>query len=136
MMNGVLMWMLSTMKEKWTDQIKDLGFTEFNPLIENKPKVFTSYEYAQSLGEGNWVALKSGMGDYQHFVKVNENGEEEVLHVPGVLMSCIMARVGIHSIEDRATSQPTPLAQGGYSYLSYFSGSYITNPNTMILCRK
>src|SRR6218665_1644069 len=56
------------------------------------------------------------------------------LRVPGVMMRPTIARNGMQSIDDRATPQPIRFAQSGYSYVSYFSGSYQTNPKTMIHC--
>lgn len=82
--------MIDSLKQAWGGQRLGLEESDFDQLQKSKPKIFTSYEYPQPLPDGSWLAQKSGLGDYQQFVKIDAGGNESLIYVPGILTSTPM----------------------------------------------
>lgn len=77
--------MMGEMKTLWTNQLEGLDLTSFEKLNKRKNSAFTDYEFPSTLPDGRVVVLKSGIGDIQEFVAIDENGNEEILFTPGVM---------------------------------------------------
>ena len=78
--------MMAQLGTKWTAQLAKIKLTDYT-LVSSKPgKIYTDYNYPQLLDNGNVLALKSGLGDYEQFVEIDKiTGEEVVVQVPGIL---------------------------------------------------
>ncbi|QMU31106.1 TolB-like translocation protein [Adhaeribacter radiodurans] len=67
----------------WTQQTAQIKPTEATVITKRKSSTYTNYEFPQELSDGSIVALKSGLGDYPHFVKIAADGQEKKLFTPG-----------------------------------------------------
>lgn len=77
--------MQDELKMLWKEQEKKLEPEDYNLILNKEPKVFTSYDYPQLLEDGRVVALKSGLGDPEHFVVLSEKGKEIKRYIPGLI---------------------------------------------------
>jgi len=79
---GLYRSLASDLKKEWTEKYAGMTFTEFEVLTKRKNSVFTNYAYPQYMADGKIVALKSGLGDAEKLVMLNEEGEE-FSYMPG-----------------------------------------------------
>ncbi len=75
---------LSSLKKRWYRQD---SLTKVDPVKQLSPeqKYYTDYRYPAYIGNNEIVALKQGIDDISRFVKINKDGEEEVIFTPGFL---------------------------------------------------
>ena len=61
--------------------------TEFTPYreITREDAQFVNYRYNHILPNGNIVSLKSSFDAVDRFIEINRQGDEKVLHVPGLI---------------------------------------------------
>ncbi len=65
---------------------EDAAYVEPGSLTISKPsKTHTNYEYNHWLNDHEMVSYKTSFDDVPAFVKINQEGEEEVIHRPGVI---------------------------------------------------
>ena len=69
---------------EWEALRPKVPLTRFEVLSIRRDRSFTDYEHPQYFGDGSVVALKSGIGHIQQFVRFRE-GREEPVHTPGVV---------------------------------------------------
>ncbi|MEM7552238.1 MAG: hypothetical protein AAF363_21315 [Bacteroidota bacterium] len=79
--------MLSEVTAQWEDQKQSLNITQSQKQDHESNKAFTDYRFPHQLSNGDWVALKSGLGDFPQFVRVDENGKEKRVFTPGFINS-------------------------------------------------
>lgn len=72
------------LQKTWAEELSQLQLTSFEPAQKRQSKAYTNYSYPQPLPDGSVVVLKSGIGDFGQFVKVNPDGEKKVF-IPGVM---------------------------------------------------
>jgi len=68
----------------WRGQLADLPLSNANILGKRKSKTFTEYEFPQYLSDGSVLALRSGIGDIQQFVRIAD-GQASVVFTPGII---------------------------------------------------
>ncbi len=77
--------MAADLQAKWQAQQDKLQPTPFTKINTQKKKVYTHYDYPQVMDNGHILVLKSGLGDFEHFIEINpQTGEEKKHFVPGV----------------------------------------------------
>ncbi|MBK5279622.1 MAG: PD40 domain-containing protein, partial [Bacteroidia bacterium] len=74
--------MAAELKQQWTAQIDSLEFTPFEKVNPRSTKAYTDYQYPQPLEDGTIVAIKSGIGDIERLV-ILDNGHEKSRFVQG-----------------------------------------------------
>ena len=74
--------MARDLKNKWTSELAGLEFTPFEKMNTRSTSSYTDYHYPQPLEDGSVVAMKSGIGDIERFVILND-GHESSKFVPG-----------------------------------------------------
>lgn len=80
------------LQETYAEQLKDIQLTPFDKILQRRSKAYTDYRYPQVLADGRVLTLKSGIGDFEKFV-VLQNGKEKQAFVPGVLNDAGMLSV-------------------------------------------
>lgn len=70
----------------WTIEAEIKIPVEYNAM-NLAPKKFTSYKYPQLIDSASVIAIKSGYHIVDRFIKVNSEGEEEIIYIPGYLNS-------------------------------------------------
>ncbi|MGC9341371.1 MAG: TolB family protein [Bacteroidales bacterium] len=74
-------------KNHWEEQYQ-LRQPEEYPLKNNKKKkLYTSYNFPQLTEEGEIIAVKSGLDIIDRLVKIDAEGNEEIIYIPGILYS-------------------------------------------------
>lgn len=76
---------MDDLEEKWRAQLSAMKISEATIMTKKSKNKWTNYEYPQVDSHGNVIALKSGIGDYPHFVKISTQGKIEKLTTPGML---------------------------------------------------
>ncbi len=72
-----------TMRElraQWTSQLEGLAFTDARVLSAPTTKAWTSYTSPQRAGDGSLIAVKWGLDDRFHLVRIAASGKETPLH--------------------------------------------------------
>lgn len=77
--------MMDDLDSVWTKQLNGMDLSTFERVNRRNTKAFTDYSYPQVLDNGAIIALKSGIGDIQQLVVINDNGEDEKIFVPGIV---------------------------------------------------
>lgn len=80
--------------ETWTKQDEDINPTPFENLTPNKPKAFTSYRFPRYLNDSTLVVERSGIDDINRFVRISQDGKEQVMHTPGYYQSVRLSAGG------------------------------------------
>ena len=68
--------MATDLKNKWSSELEGLEFTPFEMVNPRTTKAYTDYQYPQSLEDGSVVAMKSGIGDIERLVVLNDGHEK------------------------------------------------------------
>ncbi|NBW37903.1 MAG: hypothetical protein EBR30_23370 [Cytophagia bacterium] len=71
-------------KARWEEELKTLTLTNFERVNARSSSAFTNYHYPSLLDNGSIVAMKSGIGDVDQLVLIN-NGVETRIHTQGVV---------------------------------------------------
>jgi hypothetical protein len=74
-----------TLKYLWTNQIKNINYTDYSYISPERSKFYTSYRCPQYTGDGNVVALKSSIDHLTRFVLISGDGSEKIIHTPGYM---------------------------------------------------
>jgi hypothetical protein len=82
----------------WRNQLKDLPMTEAKTLNSRKSNIYTDYDFPQYLNDGSVIALKSGLGDIQTFVKIDKEGRESRLFTVGIFTDQVMLSVAQNKV--------------------------------------
>ena len=77
--------MISEMRDLYSDQINSIEENPGNRINTRKNNVYTNYEYPNSMPDGSVIAIKSGFSDIDQFVRIDKNGNEEVVFTPGLV---------------------------------------------------
>jgi len=78
--------MMAQLENKWRQQLASITITPFELVNTAEKKIYTNYNYPQVLDNGNILVLKSGIGDIEQLVEIDQyTGEEEVRFVPGII---------------------------------------------------
>lgn len=76
---------MDELEDLWRKQLNQSKLTEAHSITKKDNRKWTNYEYPQVDSSGNIIALKSGIGDYPHFVKISPEGKVTKLTTPGPL---------------------------------------------------
>ncbi|MFD1139719.1 hypothetical protein ACFQ4C_01300 [Larkinella insperata] len=77
--------LMADIEETWRKQQEGLKLTDAVTYpVKASEKVFTNYQYPQSISDQEVVAVKSGLGDITQFVRLDRNGEETRVFIPGL----------------------------------------------------
>jgi hypothetical protein len=90
--------MNQSLDSMWRKQIQDLPITEAIILNKRKSSVYTDYDYPQYLNDGSVVALKSGLGDIQTLVRIDQEGKESKLFTVGIFAEQVMLSVAQNKV--------------------------------------
>jgi Tol biopolymer transport system component len=85
--------MIDEVTEIWKEQLDGLVETAAERVNSRINRVWTNYDYPQIDGQGNVVALKSGLGDIQQFVVIDQQGNEKMVFTPGIVNDAGMLSV-------------------------------------------
>jgi len=76
---------LDTLKSLYTKTEESVTYTNYLSLNKRKRNVYTSYTLPRETGNGI-LALKTGIGERDHFVKIDRSGKEKSIVTPGLIM--------------------------------------------------
>lgn len=76
---------MDDLEQVWRKQLNQVKISDATLVTKRNNSKWTNYEYPQVDSAGNIIALKSGIGDYPHFVKITSDGKEIKLTTPGLL---------------------------------------------------
>ncbi len=77
--------MMDELEEIWREEQAALDITPVTDLNRRTETVFTNYKYPVFTTDGEVVVLRSGIGDIDQFVVLQEDGSSRVIHTPGIL---------------------------------------------------
>ena len=77
--------MMGEMEGLWSQQVDGLSLTPATTINQRKSEAYTSYHTPAALNSGGVVAMKSGIGDIDQLVRVDDQGNEQVVFVPGIV---------------------------------------------------
>lgn len=75
--------MATDLKQKWESQTSQLQLTDYERINPRPTEAYTDYLYPQEIGVGNWVAIRSGIGDIEQLVSLN-GGAQRVAFTLGL----------------------------------------------------
>ncbi|MFO7655759.1 MAG: hypothetical protein R6W78_01725 [Bacteroidales bacterium] len=76
---------IDTLKIVWTKKEADITVTDYQKIKTEENKYYTSYRYPHLSDDGYLTALKNSIDDIPKIVKIDKEGREQILHVPGLL---------------------------------------------------
>jgi hypothetical protein len=76
---------INYIKDHWEKERQKRSIIQYEAFNKEKKKVFTSYNYPQLMEDGSVLAVKSGLNIIDRFVKIDTSGNENVVHIPGIL---------------------------------------------------
>ena len=77
--------MLDELDSLWTSQVEKLQLTSFKTINKRKRSDFIDYSNPMPMANGSVLCMKSGIGNIQQFVVIDNEGGEKVIHTPGVV---------------------------------------------------
>lgn len=77
--------MMDELDSLWGEQLEGLETTSFDHVNRRTSDDFTDYSFPEVLEDGSVVALKSGIGDIDQFVRFDASGEARKEFVPGIM---------------------------------------------------
>ncbi|RAK00359.1 hypothetical protein LX87_02061 [Larkinella arboricola] len=90
---------MADVEETWRKQQQGLRLTDAVTYpVKASEKVFTNYQYPQYVSEHEVIAVKSGLGDITQFVRLDRNGKETKVFVPGLFNNPEMLSVAAGKI--------------------------------------
>jgi hypothetical protein len=78
---------MTSLKDHWTKSNELRGPELQRPLNIRQSKIYTSYTNPRLLPDSSVVALKTSLNIIPRFVKINSLGEEELIFIPGSMVS-------------------------------------------------
>jgi hypothetical protein len=84
--------MAKDFKQEWQARMDTLKLSPFEKINHRKGKVYTDYLYPQLMEDGSVLVMKSGIGNIQEFVVINE-GKEKKFFTPGYVNDAGMLSV-------------------------------------------
>lgn len=94
---GVFNDMAAELKQEWQAEVDRLQITPFETFDINRRRAYTDLRYPQALDDGSVVALKSGIGHIDQFVKLDKDGQQH-LFTPGFVNDAGMLSVAAGKI--------------------------------------
>lgn len=77
--------MARDLQQQWQDELSRLELTPFEKIRNQESrKGYTDYLYPQPMADGSVVALKKGIGEIERFVRIEADGREAKIFVPGI----------------------------------------------------
>jgi hypothetical protein len=89
--------MAKNLTVEWEAEIKKKNLTTFETVNPRTAKAYTDYQYPQPLEDGSILALKSGIGDIDQFV-VLQNGQEKKVFTPGFMNDAGMLSTAFNTV--------------------------------------
>ncbi len=74
-----------SLKYLWTNQMKNINYTDYSYISPERTKFYTSYRYPQYVSDSTVVVLKSSIDHLTRFVLISEAGHEKTIHTPGYM---------------------------------------------------
>jgi len=96
---------LDTLKSLYTKTEESVTYTNYLSLNKRKRNVYTSYTLPRETGNGI-LALKTGIGERDHFVKIDSAGKEKSIVTPGLIMGIKADAQGNYLVWDEVRSDP------------------------------
>jgi len=72
------------LRQRWVQQQENQYRTDYDPINVVEDQTFTNYQYPTLLEDGRMLTMKSGIGDIQTIVTIDENGNETTIAQPGL----------------------------------------------------
>jgi hypothetical protein len=76
-----------SLKDHWIKTSELRGPEIQKPLNIRQSKIYTSYTHPKLLPDSSVIALKTSLNIIQRFVKISSSGEEELVFIPGSMVS-------------------------------------------------
>lgn len=76
--------MVVDLRKQWSTQLDSLKITPYQKVNSRNTKAYTDYRYPMPLPNNSVLAMKSGIGDIEQFVIIEE-GKEKRIFIPGPL---------------------------------------------------
>jgi hypothetical protein len=89
--------MATELQAEWKAQQDSITATSFEDIHERKTNSYTDYRYPHELAENSVVTLKSGIGDIEQLVVI-EQGKEKRISTPGVMNQTGMLSVAANRV--------------------------------------
>ncbi|CAN5387556.1 hypothetical protein BH09BAC3_BH09BAC3_14480 [soil metagenome] len=77
--------MAADRKKDYEEAIKNIEITPFETITKRKTNAYTDYSYPQTLGNGDLLVMKSGIGDIDQLVVVTPDGVEKSRYIQGLV---------------------------------------------------
>lgn len=77
--------MMDELESIWSKQLEGLQLTPFESISRRQSNDFVDFSFPQVLQDGTIIALKSGIGDVEQFVRFNEEGKSRRVFIPGLM---------------------------------------------------
>lgn len=84
--------MATTLQKEWKAQTDSLQLTSFERINTRTSSAYTDYQFPQELEDGSILVMKSGIGDIETFVAL-QDGKEKKVFTPGPMNSTGMLSV-------------------------------------------
>jgi len=85
--------MMIELDSLWKNQIKNREYTNSSQINFRFNNTYTDYAFPHYLSDGTIMALKSGIGDIQTFVRFDNSGKDHKLSIPGMISESGMLSV-------------------------------------------
>ena len=79
--------MLEDQKDLYKKQLDSFVPTPFEKINKEEKEIYVHYRFPRPLPNGEVFALKSGLGDIPQFVRLDQKGEEKVIHQLGPFLN-------------------------------------------------
>jgi len=89
--------MASSLTKEWESEAKQKKLSTFEVVNPRTTKAYTDYMYPQPMADGSILAMKSGIGDIDQFV-VLQNGEEKRIFTPGFVNDAGMLSTAFNTV--------------------------------------
>lgn len=95
---------VGALKEMYDRQEDTVFYINYLSKVKRTDKTFTSYKLPKDLGNGNYLALKTGMDNPDVYVIIDSSGKEEKLFTTGYTMGLRSDLYGNRLVWDEITS--------------------------------
>ena len=76
--------MMDELDEVYREQLVSSTYADPEEILTRKETTYTDYLYPQPQENGRVIALKTGIGHFSQFVSISPDGQQSVVHIPGV----------------------------------------------------
>ncbi|MBN2612087.1 MAG: hypothetical protein JXB00_11070 [Bacteroidales bacterium] len=84
-LNDLYIGTIDTLKSIWKKTETGFATIEYEKIKTKENRYYTSYRFPHVYKNGSVIALKSSIDNIPEIVKIDNKGNEQVLHVPGIL---------------------------------------------------